>query len=77
MPKARNYRGQRPRQLTDEDIAWFEDTKLDKPLTMEDVKALLRQRNPVRWWRLQNDFKWMQRQLRKMGRNPEDARWLF
>lgn len=67
-----------PRELTDEDRAGWNDA-LDrraamKPQTVESVRALIRQRNPIRWHQLQRDIKWVEKEMKKMGLNPEDAR---
>jgi len=78
MRRVTNYRGQAPRQLTPEDIASFDQQFLEKPPpNREQMIEILKRRNPVRWWRLQSDYRWMRRELKKAGRNPEDARWMF
>jgi hypothetical protein len=43
----------------------------------ENISKHMRRRNRVRWWRLRRDFGWLQKELRKMGRDPEDARWIL
>jgi hypothetical protein len=72
----------RPRPATDDDRAgWFSAaTEADKPPalnTREQLITHLRHKNPVRVHRLRKDFKWMQKEMKKLGRNPEDARWLL
>lgn len=68
-----------PRKLnTDDRLAW--ETALDQPRpekTVESIRRLMRNRNPVRWHQVQRDFKWLQRQMKKAGLNPEDARYIL
>ena len=70
------------RDLTEEDrLSWY-DAGTSRPKgpadrTIQDVRALVRNRNPVRWRQLQKNFKWVQKEMRKMGLNPEDARYLL
>jgi hypothetical protein len=71
-----------PRNLTEADrIGWADaqDSRESsmKPRTIEDVKALVRNRNPIRWRQLQGDFRWLQKEMKKMGLNPEDARYIL
>lgn len=72
-----------PRPLTDQDLAGW-DASLDvraemqlKPRTVEGVRALIRHKNPIRWKQFQNNHKWVQKEMKKMGLNPEDARYLL
>lgn len=71
------------RRLTDEDHdMWQEAATLREmdpppPRTIEEVRAKLKASNPVRWWYLKRDFAWAKRQMKKLGLNPEDARWLL
>lgn len=72
----------KPRDLTDEDrLAW--DDALDqrarktKPETLDDIRALIRHRNPIRWRNLQKDYRWVQKEMKKLGLNPEDARYIL
>lgn len=69
-----------PVEVTDLDRKkWFEASQERPPkeLRREDIIAILTQKNFVRVRRLQKDYRWMQKQLIKMGRNPEDAKWLL
>lgn len=77
-PTPVDYPFGQPRELTPEDRAGWNDA-LDrrasmKPQTVESVRALIRQRNPIRWRQLQNDIKWVEKEMKKLGLNPEDAR---
>lgn len=71
-----------PGPATDEDRAgWFaaasERPRVPALTTRQQLHGYLFHKNPVRMRRLRSDFKWMQKELTKMGRNPEDARWLL
>ena len=63
-----------PRIPTEEEYrAWVDSRPVEgRP---ENIRMALRDRNPARWRRLQLDVKWMKNELRKMGLNPDDARW--
>jgi len=69
------------RDLTEEDrLGWYDagtSRKGPADRTIQDVRALVRNRNPVRWRQLQKNFKWVQKEMRKLGLNPEDARYLL
>lgn len=78
MSKPTNYRGKPQRQLTEADIASFEQAHMQKPpLSTDQVRSIIKHKNPVRWWRLQQDLRWIEREMRKLKMNPEDARWLL
>lgn len=71
-----------PRPVTEDEYdSWFaaamEQDEPPKHLNRNQLLAALRLRNPVRMRRLRKDYAWMQRQLKKLGANPEDARWLL
>lgn len=67
------------RQLREEDVlGFYEAAESRKPMmTRDDILAALERKNSYRMWRIRHDFKWLQRQLRKMGHNPDDARELL
>ena len=75
----RSYRGQPQRRLTSDDVDSFVEaaTLRKEPRTTAQARAAIRQSNPVRWWRLQGDLKWLRREMKRMGLNPEDARWIL
>lgn len=53
---------------------------VEGPSSHLDRAAIIRRiqaRNPRRWKRLESDFKWAQRVMKRMGRNPEDVRFLL
>ena len=69
------------RKLSEEDVADFLASRpTQKPIptmTVRRVQHDIMVKNPVRWMRLQKDLKWLQRVVKKMGYQPEDARWLL
>lgn len=71
--------GPGPWALSTDDIESFHDAADHRkgPLTQDQIISVLKLRNWVRWHRLQSDFKWLQKQYKKMGLNPDDARYLL
>lgn len=73
--------GTSPHRVTDEElIGWdaaADGRKPPKPATIEEVRAALRRINPVKWHNVQSDYRWVQKQMKKMGLNPEDARFIL
>lgn len=70
------------RDLTEDDrLAWYdaasEREKAIRPQTIADVQALVRNRNPIRWRQLQGHYKWLQKEMKRLGLNPEDARYML
>jgi hypothetical protein len=47
------------------------------PRTREEVIERVKAINPIRWRMMRRDFKWLQKEMHKMGLNPEDARFLL
>lgn len=45
--------------------------------TREDVIRAVRRTNPIKYGQIMRDYKWLQKQMKKLGLNPEDARYLF
>ena len=72
------HKGKSPRALSDKDIDSFfkEQRKPPAPMTLNRLRTHMSRKNYARWRRLKKDFAWMQREMRKLGLNPEDARWL-
>lgn len=70
--------GRAPRNLNEDDVSgWMKAAeKPIGPVTQDDLRRHMRRVNFVRWRRLQKDFRWMMREMKKLGLNPEDARWL-
>lgn len=67
------------RQLRDEDIlGFYEAADARKPMmTRDEVIAHLKRKNSHRMWRIGYDYRWMQKELKKLGMNPDDARELL
>lgn len=68
-----------PRLLDDGDVdSFFAAAEARRPqLTREQIIAKIEARNPHRWWRIQYDYKWLCKQMKRMGLNPDDARELL
>ena len=78
--RPKNYKGQPPRTLTDEDKAgWFAAAMEQprSPRTMESLREDVRRRNPVRWRRLQRDIRWVRKEMKRLGLNPDEWRWIL
>lgn len=76
--RAKNVR----RDIDESDrLAWYdaatEREKAIKPQTIQDVQALIRNRNPIRWIQLRGHYKWLQKEMKRAGLNPEDARYIL
>lgn len=73
----------KPHTLRDADlIGW--DVSLSerarrqpKPETWAEVRRAISHENPVRWAQMQSEFRWLKRKMKKMGLNPEDARYVL
>lgn len=68
-----------PRRLREEDvIAFYEASDKRRPaLGRDEIITIIRGKNSYRWWRIQHDYKWLRKQMRKLGQNPDDARELL
>jgi hypothetical protein len=79
---ARNPNRHEPRPLRDEDVSdWFgaADKRMAEPPIPRGKVAVLRhikKRNPIKFWRLQRDYKWLGKELKRIGLNPDDA-WRY
>ena len=69
------------RDLTDDDrLSWdnaLSNRTFSKPRNLIEAGERIRLRNPVRWWGMKRDYKWLQKQLKNMGVDPDQARWLL
>jgi hypothetical protein len=45
--------------------------------TRVDLRIFFRTLNRRRWTRLERDYRWLRKEMEKMGLNPEDARFLL
>lgn len=72
-------RGNKKRPLREEDVlGFFEATEhRSAPMTRDQVIAAIEKKNSYRWWRIRHDYKWLKRQMKKLGQNPDDARELL
>lgn len=68
-----------PRHPTEEEyMGWFEAAAQRKPtVSFQAAIKKIEISNPYRLWRLKRDFKWLQRQFKKAGIDPEEARWFL
>jgi hypothetical protein len=67
------------RPLDEDDYISFDEAVQQRkpPRGIADIKKELTQRNFMRMYALRKDFRWLQKQMKKMGLNPEDARWIL
>lgn len=70
-----------PRHLTADDIdGWMKAASQRNPPRKMDRRTLqdyLKAKNLRRWNRLQRELRWAEKELGKLGLNPEDARWMI
>lgn len=80
LKKEAQMLGTEPRRMTHTELGRLFDAGIQKPptsTTIEELRKNIRLRNPVRWKRLQKELRWVEKQMKKMGHNPEDARWIL
>ena len=72
-------KGQPPRKPSEADYtSWDQAAEhRPRPRSTEASRRAIMLDNPVRWNRLQREFKWVQKRMVKMGLNPEEARWIL
>lgn len=72
-------KGKPRRDMTSNDAAMFDTAAYERPPSPSKQKIIddIRLTNPVRWARLNREYRWFQKQLRKRGLSPEDARYLL
>lgn len=46
-------------------------------LSDDEIIAYLNSKNWYRWWRIGQDYRWVKKQLKKLGVSPERARNLL
>lgn len=71
---------QRRRVQSDEVIDWIAIASKREPPARRDKETLrnhLKNKNPRRWAALQYHLRWAEREMLKLGLNPEDVRWLL
>lgn len=47
------------------------------PRTKAEILAIIKKRNGYRLWRIRHDYKWLQKEMRRLGYNPDDAKELL
>lgn len=47
------------------------------PRSKSKIIAEIEKKNSYRWWRIRHDYKWLKRQLKRMGYNPDEAKELL
>lgn len=69
------------RRLSDEDFGDFfsSSAKQDRkpPKGIDELRKEIISTNPFRWASLKIDLRWLKKEMRKRGMDPEDARWLL
>ena len=75
----KNYVGQPSRLLRDKDVLGWMEAADQRPQqrTRESIIRAIRRRNPIRWRRLQHEIRWVQKEMKKAGLNPEEWRYLL
>lgn len=68
-------RGKKRKPTEEEIVEWL--TPWGPAVTKEALIAAIKEKNKYHWWRLNYDYRWLQRQLKKMGYNPEEAKDLL
>jgi hypothetical protein len=78
MPKEKEWLNSNPAPYEHPVYDWLEwEVVPNKPKTRADIIAELKRRNPHRWWRVNHDYRWLKRRMKKMGYNPDDAKELL
>jgi hypothetical protein len=80
MPPTSSPLGE-PRHISEDDkAAWLEAASKRTPPRERDRETLrnyLQARNRLKWYRLQGLLRWYEKEMKKLGLNPEDARWIL
>jgi hypothetical protein len=64
----------RPRIPTDEEYSQWVNSS-PEGARPQDIRAYLQHLDSRRWKRIQKDLKWVEKQLKILGMNPEEGRW--
>ena len=70
----------RQRKILDDEMVDSFMKSADKrtgPRTTEEIVEIIKARNGYRLWRLRKDYKWLQKEMRRLGYNPDDAKELL
>lgn len=77
----RNLYGTNRRDLDDDDRTSWDDAldedRDSKPKNMAEVRRALKRYNKFKYNQMMRDYRWLQKQMKKMGHNPEDARYIY
>jgi len=69
------------RQISQDDLdGWLDAASKRNPPRKRDRNTLrdyLKARNPYKWRMLQKYLRWAEKELLKLGMNPEDTRWII
>jgi len=60
-----------------EDAAPSLTVNVDKRASRDDIIAAVKANNSYRWWRLNHDYRWLRKRLKKMGLDPDQAKDLL
>lgn len=53
------------------------DSRKARPVDRDGIIDLIKSKNSYRWWRLNHDYKWLRKEMKRLGYNPDDARELL
>jgi hypothetical protein len=74
----KSYKGKPARPLTEDDVSGWMAAADERPAPLAPkIADVIRKRNRFRWRRFIKDYRWVQKEMEKMGLSPEDARWLL
>lgn len=69
------------RRLSDDDVAgWVEAASQRTPPRKRDRETLrnyLKARSPWKWAALNRYLRWAEKEMERLGLNPEDVRWIL
>lgn len=67
------------RRLKEEDVDMFLEAAEQRPPTKDKTQIIesIKANNAYRWWRLNHDYKWLKKRMKKMGYSPDDAKELL
>jgi hypothetical protein len=82
MFEALNAWNNEKKRLDDEMVDSFfsaadERNRHRRPRNRDELIELIKRDNSYRWWRLQHDYNWLRKQMKKHGYNPDEARELL
>ena len=60
-----------------EDDWWFEAGEIRRPRTRDEIIREIQRHSRHRWWRINRDYRWLKKRMKKMGYSPDDAKDLL